>query len=161
MSRMKLSVTEAVGADDTARARQLFLEYASSLGTDLAFQDFEQELASLPGAYAPPGGRLLLGRAGEELAGCVAMRPLAEDVCEMKRLYVRPAYRSLGAGRQLAEAIVQAAKDMGYGRMRLDTLPEMAAAQRLYRELGFRSIAPYRFNPIEGTEFLELQVRMV
>ena len=155
---MKLSVTEAVGASDVAQARQLFVEYASSLGTDLAFQDFEQELARLPGAYAPPGGRLLLGRAGEEVAACVAMRPLGEDACEMKRLYVRPAYRSLGAGRQLAEVIIQTARDIGYRRVRLDTLPEMAAAQRLYRELGFRSIAPYRYNPIEGTEFLELDL---
>ena len=155
---MKLSVTEAIGASDIAQARQLFVEYASSLGTDLAFQDFEQEVASLPGPYAPPGGRLLLGRAGEEVAACVAMRPLGEDACEMKRLYVQPAYRSLGAGRQLAEAIIQMARDIGYRRVRLDTLPEMAAAQRLYRELGFRSIAPYRYNPIEGTEFLELNL---
>jgi putative acetyltransferase len=153
---MNLSVTEVLEASDIAEARQLFVEYASSLATDLCFQDFEQELASLPGAYAPPGGRLLLGRASGEVAGCVAMRPLGEDVCEMKRLYVRPAYRSLGAGRQLAESIIQTARDIGYRRMRLDTLPEMAAAQRLYRELGFRSIAPYRYNPIEGTEFLEL-----
>jgi ribosomal protein S18 acetylase RimI-like enzyme len=155
---MNLSVTEAVGASDMAQARELFVEYTSGLGTDLAFQDFEQELASLPGAYAPPGGRLLLGRAGEQVAGCVAMRPLAEDICEMKRLYVRPAYRSLGAGRRLAESIIQTARDAGYRRMRLDTLPQMAAAQRLYRELGFRSIAPYRYNPIEGTEFLELDL---
>jgi ribosomal protein S18 acetylase RimI-like enzyme len=155
---MKLSVTEAVGASDITQARQLFVEYASRLGTDLCFQDFEQELASLPGAYAPPAGRLLLGRAGEEVAGCVALRPLGEDDCEMKRLYVRPAYRSRGTGRQLAESIIQAARDMGYRRMRLDTLPEMAAAQRLYRDLGFRPIAPYRYNPIEGTEFLELNL---
>jgi ribosomal protein S18 acetylase RimI-like enzyme len=155
---MNPSVTDAVGASDIAQARQLFTEYASSLATDLCFQDFEQELASLPGAYAPPAGRLLLGRAGEEVAGCVAMRPLAEDVCEMKRLYVRPAYRSRGTGRQLAESIIQTARDAGYRRMRLDTLPEMASAQRLYRELGFRSIAPYRYNPIEGTEFLELDL---
>jgi ribosomal protein S18 acetylase RimI-like enzyme len=155
---MNLSVTEAVGASYVAQARRLFVEYASSLGTDLAFQDFEQEVASLPGAYAPPGGRLLLGPAGEEVAGCVAMRRLAEDVCEMKRLYVRPAYRSRGTGRQLAESIIQTARGAGYRLMRLDTLPEMASAQRLYRELGFRSIAPYRYNPIKGTEFLELDL---
>jgi ribosomal protein S18 acetylase RimI-like enzyme len=153
---MNLSVAEAVDAGDVALARELFVEYASSLGTDLCFQHFEQELASLPGAYAPPRGRLLLGRADEELAGCIAMRPLSEDICEMKRLYVRPACRSRGTGRRLVESIIQAAKDVGYDRMRLDTLPEMAAAQRLYRELGFHPIAPYCQNPIKGTEFLEL-----
>jgi ribosomal protein S18 acetylase RimI-like enzyme len=153
---MNVSVTEAVGAGDVALAHELFVEYASTLGTDLCFQNLEQELATLPGAYAPSRGRLLLGRAGEELAGCIAMRPLNEGTCEMKRLYVRPAFRSRGTGRRLVESIIQVAKDVGYHRMRLDTLPEMAAAQRLYRELGFRPIAPYCQNPVKGTEFLEL-----
>jgi ribosomal protein S18 acetylase RimI-like enzyme len=155
---MKLSVTEAVGASDVAQVRELFVEYASSLATDLAFQDFSDELANLPGAYAVPLGRLLLGRAGEEAAGCVALRPLIEDICEIKRLYVRSAYRSRGTGRQLAEAIIEAARKIGYRRMRLDTLPEMAAARHLYRALGFRPIPPYCYNPIEGTEFLELHL---
>jgi GNAT superfamily N-acetyltransferase len=153
---MNVSVTEAVDPGDVALVRHLFVEYASSLGTDLCFQNFEQELASLPGAYVAPRGRLLLARVSEELAGCTAMRPLGEDLCEMKRLYVRPAFRSQGTGRKLAESIIQAARDVGYGRMRLDTLPGMAAAQRLYRDLGFRPIAPYCQNPIKGTEFLEL-----
>jgi ribosomal protein S18 acetylase RimI-like enzyme len=143
------------GAEHVPVVRELFEEYADALGVDLAFQDFERELADLPGEYAPPGGRLLLAL-DPEPAGCVALRPYEPDVCEMKRLYVRPAYRGSGLGRQLAEGIIAAGRDAGYERMRLDTMPTMEAARALYRSLGFVEIEAYRFNPVHGTTYFEL-----
>ena len=153
-----LTVRDAHEGKALAAARQLFQEYAASLDISLCFQGFDEELASLPGKYAPPQGRLLLAWRGNESAGCVALRPLAPDTCEMKRLYVRPAYRSGGAGRLLAERIIHEAATAGYRRMRLDTLPTMEAALALYRRLGFREIAPYTVNPVKGAVFLELQL---
>jgi ribosomal protein S18 acetylase RimI-like enzyme len=153
-----LRIAEAREACDIAIARGLFEEYAASLGIDLCFQGFAEELATLPGSYAPPHGRLLLARQGNEIAGCVALRRLEQEICELKRLYVRPAFRGRGVGRMLAEGITREARIAGYRRIRLDTLPTMVSALALYRQLGFREIPPYRSNPVEGVSFLELQL---
>ena len=145
----------ALAPDEIEEARALFREYEASLGIDLCFQNFEAELANLPGAYAPPSGALLLARCEGQTAGCVALRRLEEGVCEMKRLYLRPAFRGRGNGRALAEAVIAEARRIGYGRMRLDTLPSMTRAIPLYRSLGFYDIPAYTLNPVEGALFLE------
>ncbi len=139
---------------DLPVVQRLFREYQQGLGIDLCFQDFENELATLPGRYAPPGGRLLLAWDGAEAVGCVALRPTAGDACEMKRLYVTPGVRGRQLGRHLAERICDEARAAGYRRICLDTLPSMTAAVRLYTALGFAPIEPYVFNPVDGAIFL-------
>lgn len=142
-----------------AVVRTLFREYAESLGHDLCFQGFEEELRDLPGDYAPPKGMLLVAADGPSFLGCVAVRPLDSETAELKRLYVRPAARARGIGRSLAVAAIDHAWGAGFRRIRLDTLPEMREAQALYRSLGFLEIAPYRPNPVPGTAYLELQLQ--
>jgi GNAT superfamily N-acetyltransferase len=151
-----MTITAAHQQPQLGEIRSLFREYADSLGFDLDFQEFDREMASLPGEYAPPAGRLLLARCDHEAAGCVALRPFAEDACEMKRLYVRPAFRRSGAGRLLAVRIIEEARFIGYARMLLDTVPWMHAAIALYQSLGFRPVPPYRFDPIPGAQFMQL-----
>ncbi len=142
--------------------RDIFREYAASLHVDLCFQDFETELATLPGEYAPPRGALLLARIDENLVGCCALRPLDTadyvNACEMKRLYVRPPHRSAGIGRRLVEAVLDWARLAGYDCVLLDTLDDMESARELYRDLGFEEIAPYYHNPIEGSHYLKVDL---
>src|SRR5437016_3462455 len=158
----EFSLTEIVRADsldDIESARSLFKEYAAWLEIDLCFQDFEKELSELPGEYAPPDGRLLLAFVNKSLAGCVALIKIGEGVGEMKRLFVRPEFRGQSLGRGLAEAIIRDAKQIGYKRMRLDTLPpKMNDAIALYQSLGFKEIEPYYENPISGAIFMELEL---
>ena len=178
-------IVQADTPEALAFVAALFREYAASLSVDLAFQNFEKELAELPGEYAPPEGRLFLAisdspsldmQTGGDLessassassasstsstsclpAGSIALRKMDATSCEMKRLYIRPEFRGHGIGRALAEAVIAAAREIGYQRMRLDTLPEMSRAQILYESLGFNEIPSYRFNPVPGTRFLEL-----
>ena len=154
-----LTFVEANSASQIAQARELFLEYAQSLGFSLCFQNFDQELADLPGDYAPPAGRLLLAEVEGQLAGCVALHKLDPAICEMKRLYLRPQFRGKGLGRLLAEKIIAEARRIGYEHMRLDTVgPVMKDAVAMYRRFGFKDIAPYRPNPNAGVLYLELQL---
>ena len=155
---MTITIEPAHAGPALEEARALILEYADSLGIDLDYEGFDDELAGLPGAYAPPGGRLLLARIDGRPAGCVAVRPFETDVCEMKRLYVRPEARGTGLGRRLAEDVIAGARSSGYRSMRLDTLAKLEAARELYRSLGFQPIPPYRHNPTPGVIFLELDL---
>jgi len=154
-----LHATQVESREQAAEVRELFLEYARSLTFDLCFQSFDKELAGLPGDYAPPGGRLLLAIFDGQTAGCVALHKIENDVCEMKRLYVRPQFRGKGLGTALAERIIHEAREIGYKKLRLDTVePVMRAAVAMYRQLGFQEIEPYRANPIEGALYMELQL---
>src|SRR5919199_1200783 len=148
-----LRLIHAESVEHVAQARELFREYADGLGIDLCFQNFEKELAELPGAYAPPRGRLLFAVDDNgQVAGCIALRPLSKGVCEMKRLFVRTQFQGRGLGRILTEKIIEEARAIGYTSMRLDTLPSrMERAVALYRSFGFEEIAPYYQNPTEGT----------
>ena len=151
------SFRQAESAAEISHARELFLEYAQSLGFSLCFQNFDKELTNLPGDYAPPDGRLLLARFEGQVAGCVALHKLDEGICEMKRLYLRPQFRGKGLGRAIADRIVAEARQIGYQRMRLDTVePVMKDAVAMYRRIGFREITPYCNNPIAGALYMEL-----
>jgi ribosomal protein S18 acetylase RimI-like enzyme len=152
-------ICQAGSVSQIACVRELFREYAQSLGFSLCFQGFDQELAALPGDYAPPEGRLLLLTVANDAAGCVALHKIDGSICEMKRLYVRPQFRGKGVGKILAERVIAEARQMGYKQLRLDTVePVMRTAVAMYRSLGFREIAPYRRNPIEGALYMELQL---
>jgi putative acetyltransferase len=156
----RLTFTRADSPPQIAQARELFLEYAQSLGFSLCFQNFDKELTTLPGDYAPPRGRLLLAEYEGQPAGCVALHPLQSEICEMKRLYLRPGFRGKGLGRALAERIIAEARQIGYRRMRLDTVePFMKDAVAMYRKLGFREIAPYCKNPVSGAMYMELELQ--
>jgi carbonic anhydrase len=155
-----LHIEQAQTPEQIALARTLFQEYGASLGFSLCFQNFDNELAGLPGEYGPPKGRLLIAYLDSEPAGCVALHEFSTAISEMKRLYVRPAFRGKRVGLALTKAIIEAAREIGYERMRLDTVPsEMADAVKMYGRLGFNEIAPYRLNPQPGTLYMELDLK--
>jgi ribosomal protein S18 acetylase RimI-like enzyme len=145
-------------SEDIESLRTLFHEYARTLGFDLSFQGFDEEVESLPGKYVPPEGCLLIAVEGQDVLGCVALRKTEGDVCEMKRLFVRPEHRGKGIGRELVHAVINASRDMGYTRMRLDTISSMKEAIALYRSLGFHDTKPYCYNPVPEAVFLELDL---
>lgn len=147
-------MTLSIGPGDVATVRELILEYAAATGVDLSFQRFNDEVATLPTFYEA----MFVARWNGDTAGCVALRRIDERTCEMKRLYVRPSFRGRAIGRALAEHVIAEARRHGYAKMRLDTLPTMDTAIELYRSLGFEEIEPYRFNPIEGSKFMELTI---
>lgn len=152
-------IVPARSSAQISQVRELFLEYAQSLGFSLCFQNFDQELAGLPGDYAPPDGRLLLAEHEGRPAGCVALHKLGPEICEMKRLYLRPAFRGKGLGRTLAERVIAEARSIGYKKIRLDTVgPVMKDAVAMYRVFGFKEIPPYRPNPMQGTIYMELEL---
>ena len=154
-----ITITGAETPEDIAAVREIFREYEAWLDLDLCFQGFEDELKNLPGKYAPPKGRLYLAKADTGVAGCIALRPLSDDICEMKRLFVRDQFRGMRIGQLLIERVIDDAKQMGYKAMRLDTLPpKMGKAVRLYESYGFREIPPYYDNPNEGVLFMELSI---
>ena len=155
---LQLRVLSAEDRSELDQVRQFFRNYAAWLGVDLCFQGFAEEMASLPGAYGAPAGRLFYADVDGQAAGCVGLRPLSEGICEMKRLYVEPSLRGQGTGRALVLAVIHAAKDLGYRRMLLDTLPAMRIAVKLYREMGFREAPAYYPTPLEGTIFLSLDL---
>jgi ribosomal protein S18 acetylase RimI-like enzyme len=153
------SIAQATTPVQIAQTRELFVEYAQSLGFSLCFQNFDQELAELPGSYTPPEGRLLLAGYDGQVAGCIALHKLEADICEMKRLYVRPQFRGKGLGRILIDRVIAEARQMGYQRMRLDTVePVMRDAVAMYRKIGFREIPPYCNNPMPGALYMELDL---
>ena len=151
-------LVNAASKDDYETARALFVEYAESLGTDLGFQGFAQELERLPQIYGPPTGALILARSSQGVVGCVGVRSFSAQTCEMKRLFVRDSARGIGLGRELAMAAVDAARRLGYQRMVLDTLEHMSAAQAMYTSIGFYEIPPYYFNPLPGVRYMALDL---
>ncbi|MEZ5421248.1 MAG: GNAT family N-acetyltransferase [Vicinamibacterales bacterium] len=154
----RLAIVAAVDADQIDAVRTLILEYQASLGVDLGFQQFDDEIAALATMYGPPDGALFLATLDDAPAGCVGVRRFEPGCCEMKRLYVRPSARRLHLGQRLADRAIEAARGLGYHRMRLDTLPSMRQAQEMYVAMGFREIPPYRHSPVPGTRCLEIQL---
>lgn len=155
---MSLKFVRVESAKQFGQIKELFIEYASSLNFDLCFQNFDKELAGLPGDYAPPDGCLLLAEYETKTAGCIALRKFSEGICEMKRLYVRSEFKGKGIGRGLAVTIIEEARKLGYSKMLLDTVPSMKEAIALYRSLGFKEIESYRPNPVKGAIFMELDL---
>ena len=155
---MTLRISEASWPDDRATVEALFREYVASLAEDISFQNIDDELAGLPGKYARPTGVVLIAREGDEAAGAVAYRMVEPGVCEMKRLYVRPAWRGSGLGRELANELIEDARGQGYRTMLLDTLASMSAARALYRDLGFAPVASYYDNPLPGVMYMALEL---
>ncbi|MCH8273322.1 MAG: GNAT family N-acetyltransferase [Armatimonadetes bacterium] len=153
-----VQIVGAASEEQISQVRELFVEYVEWLGFHLCFQNFDEELRTLPGNYAPPAGRLYLAVLGGRIAGCVGLRRIAEGVCEMKRLYARLEFRGKGIGRRLAQAVIEEARRIGYKTMRLDTLSRMEEARSLYRSLGFLEIEPYTHNPMDGAVFMELEL---
>jgi ribosomal protein S18 acetylase RimI-like enzyme len=153
-----IEFSHIIGQNIIEEVKQLFLEYVQTLDIDLSFQDFETELRTLPGKYQQPDGALIMASVDSKEAGCVALRKLSKDICEMKRLYVRDVYRGLGLGKRLIRIIIEEAKGLGYSYIRLDTLPNMKKAQDLYSSIGFYDIEAYIYNPIIGTRFMELRL---
>jgi ribosomal protein S18 acetylase RimI-like enzyme len=151
-----LEIIKSPGAENVTVVRELFRLYGAWVETDLSFQNFGDELENLPGDYAPPEGCLFVAYYDDDPAGCVALRKSENGICEMKRLYVVSNFQGKGIGKSLIDRVIEEAKNLGYAKMRLDTLPQMASAQKLYRRLGFKEIGPYRYNPVEGTVFMEL-----
>ena len=151
-----MKIIKAEKSEDINQVKELFLEYADSLGFHLCFQNFEEEVKNLPGAYASPSGCILLAVVEEKAAGCAALRKIDDSLCEMKRLYVKPAFRGKAIGKNLAKAIIEEAKSIGYKAMRLDTISTMKEAVSLYKSLGFTEISPYRYNPVKGVKYMEL-----
>ena len=158
MTELEIELSQATSPRLVATVRDLFREYADAIGTDLEYQDFSAELEALPIPYVPPDGALFIAHIGPDVAGCVALRPIGAGIGEMKRLYVREAYRSFGLGKRLVEAAIHSARQAGYGELRLDTLPSMASAQALYHRLGFIEIPPYGDKYLPGTRFYALKL---
>jgi ribosomal protein S18 acetylase RimI-like enzyme len=151
-----MKLIQATSNEQIETARELFNEYAAELAINMCFQNFDQELKTLPGKYTPPDGRLLIAYTDEELAGCIALRKLDDRTCEMKRLFIRPKFRGKGYGRKMIDSLIEQERDIGYERMWLDSLPgKMDAAIALYRQLGFKDIPAYYDNPLEGAVYLE------
>jgi GNAT superfamily N-acetyltransferase len=156
-----IEILQASSEDLIEQTRAIFKEYADDLCIDLCFQNFTEELENLPGDYGPPNGCIYLAYYEDKLVGCVALRKFEGNICEMKRLYVRPRYRGKKIGKELSRAIIKKALEIGYTHMRLDTLDFMTEAITLYRSLGFKEIDTYRYNPLEGVKFFELDLEKI
>ncbi len=159
VGQRKMRIKQAQTKIEIEEVRKLFREYEVFLDVDLCFQSFEEELANLPGKYSHPSGDLIIGIDNERIVGCVAVRKLDDGVCEMKRLFVRPAARGTGLGKRLAQAIIEVAQELDYSIMRLDTLDRLKGAMILYEKLGFRKTEPYYENPLPGVVYWELDLK--